>query len=297
VSFAVAELILAGALWGFGFIAARWALQSMGPLWATSLRFVLASALGLLLCLLISPFRKSLTKRQVQLAVIPGLLLTLTLVLQTWGLKYTTATKSGFITTLYVLLVPIIEWAWLKRRLSPLHALYVTMAIVGTAMICELHAEALNFGDFLTLLCAVAASFQIFWFVLISKRIESAMTFNVLQTIWAIPLPLTLALLLEPFPSHPWSAESWSGLLSLAFGSTLIAFALQVRAQKFISPSVASLLFLLESPFAALFAVWLLGESLNLTQALGGGLILLAAALSVVSESKAHANDLPHASD
>lgn len=314
------ELVLAGALWGFGFIATVWALKVMGPLMVISLRFLIATVIGGIVIILIPRLREQASRQQFWLAAVPGFLLMLTLVLQTWGLQYTTATKSGFITTLYVLMVPFLERFWLKLKLPRFHMIYVGIGLVGVALICDFNSvirsviwgssdaistaistpnetldvnskiaqQSWNFGDLLTFACAIAASFQIVWFAWIHDRIKSPFVFNIYQSIWATIIPLAFALLIEPWPDFTrLLGTSGSGLVSrpligllmLAIGSTLIAFALQVKAQKSISPSMASLLFLLESPFATLFAIYFLSESLKTDQWVGAGLILAAAFL------------------
>jgi drug/metabolite transporter (DMT)-like permease len=226
--------------------------------------------------------RSEITREQLKLSFIPGLLLGLTLLLQTWGLKYTTATKCGFITTMYAVFVPILERVWLKRRLPRLQPLYVGIALIGMALITDLHASQAewNIGDTLTLLCAVTAALHMVWFAFIHDKIQSSFTFNNFQSMWAALMALPLALVIDPFPNLDWANRSWIGFISLSLFSTMIAFALQVRAQKVLSPSIASLLFLLESPFAGLFAMYFLNETLGTWQWAGAALILAAAAFS-----------------
>lgn len=273
---AVVELVIAGLLWGFGFIATVWTLAEIGPFAVTTVRFGLAAIVLLALVSSYAPWRRHLTSDQAKLAILPGLFLSLTLIFQTWGLKYTTATKSSFITTLYVLAVPLLERHLLKRPLHRLHWLFVAVASTGTALICEFEGGSWNIGDLLTLLCAGAASMQILWFGLIAPRITSVMTFNFWQTAWALMFCLPL-LFFESGPLLPRGGWAWAGMGAMIFGSTVIAFALQIRAQRVLAPSVAALLYLLESPFAALFAIGLLDERLSSTQWLGAGLILVAA--------------------
>lgn len=294
---AAIELVFAGLLWGFGFVAAVWALRGMGPLSVTGWRFVIAGAVGSLIVVLVPSLRKQATSEQFFLAAAPGFLVSMTLIFQTWGLRYTTATKCGLITTLYVILVPLGEWLWLKKRPPRRHFYCVALAFFGVVLICtspfkdtqalqrtadEIAKEKLNFGDFLTLLCAIASTLHILWFGFIQKRIRSSFVFNNFQTIWASIIPFGLALVLEPTPNLLAGDLSTIGLLALAFGPTMIAFALQVRAQKAISPSLASLLFLLEAPFAAFFAFLFLGETLRSVQWIGAVCILGAAAVSTI---------------
>jgi len=273
------ELVVAALLWGFGFIAAVWALTDIGPFTLTAVRFGLAAAVMLPVVFLVPQLRLNLSRNQAFLAFLPGLFLMLTLMLQTWGLQYTTATKSGFITTLYVLLVPLFERWLLRRPLAQGHWFFAGLAILGTALICDFHGGDWNRGDLLTLLCAFAASLHILWFGVIAHRIGSAITFNFWQTVWAFLLVLPFASL-ESGPWLPASNLAWVGLLTLSFGSTLVAFALQIRAQKDLSPSISSLLYLLESPFAAMLAIALLHETLKPTQWLGAALILIPVAIA-----------------
>jgi drug/metabolite transporter (DMT)-like permease len=303
---AIIELTIAGALWGFGFVAAIWALRGMGPLSITGWRFAIAAVFGLGISVLIPSLRSTLKIwSQWKLAFFPGLMLSATLCLQTWGLQYTTATKSAFITTLYVLMVPLLERFLLKRRLPRFHLVYVAIALIGVALICDLQAiwleapnldhldaatlakNRLNIGDLVTFLCAMTATLHILWFGVIARKIGSSFTFNNIQSVWAGLLPLAFSFVLETPPRPSFGDFSMVGLLMLAFGSTLIAFAFQVRAQKHISPSLVSLLFLLESPFSALFAIAFLGEGLRAVQWAGASLILCAAALSSIFTTEA----------
>ena len=295
---AVVELCIACALWGFGFIAAAWALEGMGPLAITGWRFAIAFAVGLPVILITPSLRPALRWSTFSMAAVPGALISACLIAQTWGLQTTTATKSSFITVTYVLIVPFIELLFMKKYPTRRHLICAIGALIGVALICHLETAfsssgtleevfsnpkaKLNFGDALTLLCAILASAHILWFGWIGNRIGSAFAFNIFQSFWAAVVPLGLSLVFEAPPQlntpHPII-----GLAMLSLGSTLIAFALQIRAQKKISPSLASLLFLLESPFATVFAVVFLGEVLSTSDVVGCSLILVSLAASVVS--------------
>jgi drug/metabolite transporter (DMT)-like permease len=138
---AFTELFFASALWGFGFIATVWALQSYSPLWITALRFSLAFAIGLI-PIVLTGARREFNRANFKLAFQPGILIALTLIAQTWGLQYTTATKSAFLTVLYVLIVPAIESVFRKAKLPRFHFFFVTIAILGVALICGLFSNA-----------------------------------------------------------------------------------------------------------------------------------------------------------
>ncbi len=281
------ELTLASVFWGFGFIGARWALVAMGPLWITGLRFVLAFLLTLPVMILISKKSDLLKmKENLLLAFFPGVFLGLTIVFQTWGLEYTTATNSGFITTLYVLFVPMFEALFFKKKLEIAHFILVAVALVGTALICNWSANVWNKGDFLTLLCALAAAGQIVWISRMAHKIKSPFGFNNFQSFWCGIIGCVLALFFEPFRLEQVDGKAIFGFCSLLFGSTLIAFFIQIRAQKVLSASTASLLCLLESPFAGLFAYWFLNERLGSSQWSGAVLIIFSACFTIFLENR-----------
>jgi drug/metabolite transporter (DMT)-like permease len=273
-----AELFLAASLWGFGFIGTIWSLQVMSAFQLSFVRFALASLVGLFFFLRTDTRRAFLG--QWRLSFLPGLFLFLTLYLQTWGMHYTTATKSGFITTLYVVFVPILE-SFMHRRPLPLTLwICVIASLIGTGLIVNVGFESINFGDVLTFLCAIFATIQIYYLGLVSPKVERPFIFNVNQTAWAALLSLPV-IFFEPLQNLPllpqWPTTAFVGLGVLVVGSTLIAFFLQVRAQAHLTPTVSSLLFLLESPFALIFAAYFLGETMGLTESIGAPLIFCSA--------------------
>jgi drug/metabolite transporter (DMT)-like permease len=272
------ELTFACIFWGFGFIATIWILQFLSPAAVIFYRFALAFIFGSIILFMVRP-SKEIIKNEFKLSAIGGLLLSLTLLLQTAGLQFTTATKSAFITTTYVIIVPTLSHFVLKQKVRPLHWLWVTVACIGTLLIVDLQNTTWGWGDSFTVLNAVAAAFHILYVGHIAHRSRQPFAFNVLQSFWAC----AYCLCIFPFThqSQKWDLlqldnRAWLGLLSLVFGSTLLGFFLQVRAQKLLSPSLASLLFLLESPISFFFAFWLLHERLTLWPMVGASAILLA---------------------
>ncbi len=295
---AVIELTVTGMLWGLGFVAAVWALAEAGPIAITGWRFTIAGLTGLL-CAKRFVFSKS-ARAILPISFWPGVFIAATILFQTWGLQYTTATKSSFLTCLYVLIVPMMDPFFGGAR--PTRSLFLCsiVALFGVSLMCGLFSpesldakSRMNFGDFLTLLCAFAASAHIIVIGHVHKKLGpdfNGFDFNTMQSLWAGLPTLLVACFIEPealrLPLHflqtslNGNSLPLLGFLSLTFFSTLIGFALQVRAQRVLSPSTASLLFLLESPFAALFAFVLLGEKMGLLQLAGGLLILVAVAYS-----------------
>ena len=278
------ELLIAAALWGFGFIATVWALREVGPFRLTFLRFAVAGVVLIPIVCRAEGRRQVL--RYLKPAFGPAFLLVGLLIMQTWGLMFTTATKSGFITTLYVVIVPLLDAALNRRRISPFLWACVLTSILGTVLIVDVGLDTLNFGDLLTAGSAIFASLQILSIGRVSRGLENPFVFNCVQSLWGAVVALPFALSEGPLPMPAqilnWSPHALAGLLSLSFGSTVIAFALQLRAQKRLSNTVASLLFLLESPIGMLFAMWLLNEQLSWREGIGATLIFLSAVVAVV---------------
>lgn len=276
---AILELVLAGSLWGFGFVATVWALQTMSPTAVVFYRFMGAFLIGIFL-LKLGRVPSVILRREAILSFLPGIILWIMLMLQTIGLKTTTATNSGFITTLYVIWVPLFRFLRHRERMGWVYWLSVATALLGTLFILNWHQldlEHLNIGDLLTLLCSVMAAVHIIVVGQKAPLSKNDFAFNIFQSLW-VALPCFLIL---PFSRQGWDLTGmnhlgWIGMISLTVGSSLIAFYLQVRAQKTLSPSTASLLFLLESPISCLFAVWLLNETLTPLKFFGALLIMLA---------------------
>jgi drug/metabolite transporter (DMT)-like permease len=136
----------------------------------------------------------------------------------------------------------------------------------------------------------VLAAGQIYVIGIVSPGVKRPFLFNSVQAAWAALLCVPFVLRadfwdrLAGFAS--WPAEAKIGVLALAFGSTVIAFSLQVRAQAHLPPTVSSLLFLLESPFAMIFSILLLGEFLGPLEAAGAALIFLSALSASLLESR-----------
>src|SRR4051812_24931909 len=192
---ALAELILAAAIWGFGFVAVRFSLESFPPLWLNCLRLLLGFVFGFPLLLIFPSLRKGLNWNDFRLGIVPGFWLGVCLVLQTYGLRLTTIAKSGFITCLYVIMVPPLGRLLYGQRTSMLHYLWVALSLVGAALICQVDSLQVNTGDWLTLACAVAAAFQILEVGRLSRRAQSSFAFTIGQSLWASILPMVGALI------------------------------------------------------------------------------------------------------
>jgi drug/metabolite transporter (DMT)-like permease len=283
---AVLELIFAGGLWGFGFVATIWALQGYTFSEVLCYRFLMAILVGEVIYFFMQGRRfRPPTRTEWKLSLGAGLFLGSLLILQTIGLMYTSATKSGFITSLYVILVPLMSHLFLRKAASLKFYAYVILALFGAALLLNVEtSEGLNPGDLWTFACSFAAAFHILYIGRISKKIPDAFRFNNLQSFWCLIMLIPLLGHQAHVNTHFNTIWPWIGIVSLGIGSSVIGFYIQIRAQKVLSPTTASMLFLLESPFALLFGFCLLGERLGPRQMIGAALIMLASYLTVRAE-------------
>ncbi|MCX7978127.1 MAG: DMT family transporter, partial [Bdellovibrionaceae bacterium] len=190
---AVLELVFAAAIWGFGFVATQWALTSFTTPELLVHRFSIAVVIGLTLSFVLR--RRAFQLRDILIAAPAGISLGLTLLLQTIGLETTTATKSGFITTLYVILVPIFLHLFWGIRSTKFVYISCLVAIVGVGLLGNLEYEGFVVGDLWTLGCAVAASLQIIAISRFSSRIDDALAFNNAQSVWCLVTVVPLLLM------------------------------------------------------------------------------------------------------
>lgn len=283
---AKAELLTAAALWGFGFIGWVWLLRDGNSSQGMLYRFALATAFGFIY--LLFNYKKVLF-REVKLALIPSILLFVNLWLQVWGLEYTTPTKSGFITCLYVLIVPLIEKIFFRGHISLKHFVFVIIALLGMAMMMNFNFSEWNKGDTLTFLCAFVAAGHIISIDRVSHKTQHGFLFNVYQTFFCFLFSILLCFAKQETFFFHLSTLGWVGLIILALGATTIAFAFQIKAQKKVSSSLASIMFLLEAPFAMLFAIIFLNDHPTKLQYLGALVIFVSCSLAVkVSSPSTH---------
>jgi len=261
------ELILLGitAIWGFTFPAMKVSLDYVPPILFLAYRFGIASLLMLLL------FRSKVIKME---TFKEGFILGLTLFFghgfQIVGLKYTTASNSAFITSLYVVFTPFIAYFLLGDRLKSRDALSLIIALTGLYLISGASTE-IGYGDFLTALCALSFAFQI---VLVQRfGAKDYLSLAFWQITWNFVFSLIFALLFEPL-TVPHSPLPWVGILYTSIFATVVAFTLQVKHQRNTRAHKAALIYSAEPIFGSLAAFITLGEVLTLKGYIGAALIM-----------------------
>ena len=280
--FADLGLLYAAAIWGATFFIVKNALDDIDPVTMVGYRFTLAGLL-LLIYLIISkrPVFKDLGK-----ASFLAIVLWLLYIPQTIGLKYTTASNSGFITGLFVLFVPLFLKLVLKKNPARLDIIASAVSLAGLWVLTGgLHD--INPGDLLTLIAALTYALHVIYSDKYMKAGIDPYVFSCQQfLIVGILSLITSAVLGLPFEIE--SGFTIWVVVFLAIFPTLSAFTIQMLAQKITAPVKVSLIFALEPVFAAVFAWWLGGEEFIFRRAMGGLLIVAALIISSFSARSPH---------
>lgn len=278
-----ADLALAAValVWGSTFVVVKQALGDISTVYFLALRFWLASPM--MLAMFFRAFRRTGLAAIVtglRGGITAGLFLWLGYMLQTRGLKYTSAGNSGFLTGLYIVLVPLLSAAWHRRWPRRKEFLGILTATCGLGLMTfpslDIHHQ-MNHGDLLTLGCALAFACHLLVLGHYSRRgLFEAVALGQIVCTAALS---TLSLAVEP-PRVTWTGGLVFALLLTSLFATAIAFALQTWGQRFTTPSRTALIFALEPVFALVVAVLVGGEKLTWA-GVGGGAAILTAILVV----------------
>ena len=239
--------------------------------------------------------RRSYRKRLLIAALLCGTVLAAASVLQQAGLEYgTDSGKAGFITALYVVLVPL-GGLLLKKRVAPIFWLAVALAVAGLYLLCLNGSFRLAFGDLLTLLCAVAFTVQILLIDRFSPGLDSVDLVAAQFAVAGVWSAIGMLIFEEPVAAD--IAAVALPLLYVAIFSSGVAYLLQAVAQRDGNPAVVSLLFSLEAVFAALAGAILLHQRMTAREYVGCALLFAAVLVSQIPEKKPPARECKESSE
>ena len=286
-------LVLTALIWGAAFVAQSVSMDHIGPFTFQCVRSLLA-ALVLLPASLLSlarrrkrgeepPPSRAGRARLWKAGLLCGLIMTVAANLQQLGIQYTTPGKAGFITALYIVIVPVLG-LFLGRRASLRLWLCVGLALVGLWLLSVTEGFALGTGDLLVLLCAVAFSFHILAVDRFAPQVDGVVL-SCLQFLVTGVLSGLLTLLFEA-PRLPDLLAAAVPVLYAGVMSCGVAYTLQIVGQKTVRPTLASLLMSLESVFALLAGMLLLGQIPSPREAAGCAVMLAAIVLAQIPERK-----------
>ena len=264
-------LLIIVIIWGSTFALIKGVIDTIPPYTYLAYRFLLAALI------LVVIFWKRLKKFNIMIlkkGSLIGIFLFLGYTLQTVGLKYTTATKAGFITGFSVVLVPIISFLLLKEKVSRDSVIGVALATLGLWFLNYNSSFSFNLGDFLVLLCAFSFAMHIISVGLFSKKLDYVLL-AITQITVVFVLSLFMALIFERSAIHlSYSSDIWWSILITGIFATALAFYMQNRFQRHSTATKTAIIFSGEPIFAAVFAYLLLGEKVSLIAWAGGLLII-----------------------
>lgn len=282
-------LFLAAFIWGVAFVAQSVGMDYMGPLSFNGARFLMGSVV--LLPLVIYRRQKNRkegipapdTKITIKGGICCGLALCAAALLQQYGIMYTTVGKAGFITTLYIIMVPIFG-IFLKKRVPGKVWIGAVIAAFGMYLLCMSERLALSKGDGLVFICAIIFSVHILVIDYFSPKADGV-EISCIQFLTAGVIASIGALLFE----NPQLGQFMAGIIPLAYAGILssgVAYTLQVVGQKNVEPTVASLILSLESVVSMLAGWVILHQALTGRELFGCVLVFAAVILVQLPDKK-----------
>ena len=289
-------LLLTALIWGCAFVAQSVGMDYVGPFTFNSVRCMVGSVVLLPVIFLMDSWKRKSGMSEEEMkkergdkktlltgGICCGVVLAAASSLQQFGILFTTVGKAGFITAMYIVLVPILG-IFLGKKIRPLILLCVFMAVLGLYFLCMTEKLSLGIGDFLVLLCALVFSVHILVIDHFSPLVDgvrmSAIQFLTAGIVCAVPMfvwedPHMADLLAA------WMPVLYAGVMSCGVGYTL-----QVVAQKNTDPVLASLILSLESAFSLLAGWVILGQKLSPKELGGCLLVFLAIILAQIPVKK-----------
>jgi drug/metabolite transporter (DMT)-like permease len=268
-------LLLSTLIWGATFPATKAALDQVSTLTFLFVRFLVGAGLALALVLMVSGrlgFERDLLRR----AAIATVWLFLGYITQTLGLESTTASNSAFITTFYVVLVPLFMLRFDRQTWSA-----AALAVVGLWFLIN-PSQSVNTGDLWTLACAAAFAAHIASLERYTRQGDAWSLF-----VWQMVLVTAVFSVTVTWEPKPLSGLYATPVLLTAFVVTGVlatgAFAVQIWAQQRLPAQKVALIFALEPVYAAWLAWYFLGEQMGLRGWIGSALVLTAVVLGSLS--------------
>lgn len=282
-------LFLAAFIWGVAFVAQSVGMDYMGPFSFNGARFLMGSLVLVPLVLYRRRFLKGEERhfgsRKITLAggICCGLALCSAALFQQFGILYTTVGKAGFITTLYIIIVPIMG-IFLKKKIPGKVWLAAVIAMAGMYLLCMSEGLKLSKGDRFVFICAILFSIHILVIDYFSPKADGV-ELSCLQFFTAGVICSILALVFE----KPVLSNFVDGIIPLLYAGIMssgVAYTLQIVGQKDLDPTVASLILSMESVISMLAGWVILGQAMSGRELFGCALVFGAVILVQLPERK-----------
>ncbi|MBD3308992.1 EamA family transporter, partial [candidate division KSB3 bacterium] len=281
-------LLLTAIIWGFAFVAQRVGMDYVGPFTFNGIRFALG-ALSLLPLLYVNQrhMRAEITPLKTVLVggALAGSALFIAVSLQQIGLVYTTAGKAGFITGLYVVIVPLLGLFW-RQNTTFGTWLGAVLAAIGLYLLSVTGTFTIAFGDLLVVISAFFWAIHVQLIGWLTRRMDSLKL-----AFWQFLVCSVLSLITAIFTETITLQSIRDALIPIAYGglfSVGVAYTLQVVAQRHAHAAHAAIILSLESVFAAVGGWLLLGETLSPRGLIGCALMLSGMLLSQFNVESTH---------
>lgn len=278
-------LFAAAMIWGGAFVAQTEAMKFTQPFTFQAARFFLG-ALVLVPVIAImdkkgnpkKPETAAQKKHQAFAGTVCGIILFAACSPQQLGLMLDLpAGKSGFITSLYIILVPIFG-LFTKKKVRPWVWGSVVLSLFGLYMLCGMGSFSLNWGEGLTLLCAIAFTFHILFIDKMGDTVDGV-RMSCMQFFTSGLLSLIVALIIED-PTWDSVRLCWLPIAYTGIFSSGVGYTFQILGQNYTDPTSASLLMSLESVFSAVFGWLIIHQSLSWMELVGCGLVFAGVVIS-----------------
>lgn len=284
-------LITAVLIWGSAFIAQSVAMNSLGPFTflffrnALAILFLipLAFVFDLSKCTVQESARKWANPRLWKAGLPCGLALFCAASFQQVGLVYTDAGKAGFITAMYIVVVPLLGF-FVKRKPAKSALVSVVLAVAGLYLLSAVGVSRINKGDLLLMGCAVCYAFQIMGVELFGEGLDG-IRLNCVQVLVTFVLSAVCMAAMETFRM----ADVYAAMGAIAYAgilSTGVAFTLQIVGQKDLEPTAASIIMSMESVVAVICGALILKETMNTWEISGCILMFIALLISQLPEKR-----------
>jgi len=266
-------------IWGSTFVLTKFILENASPFVYVAVRFFIAS---LLFAALFFRRLRTISKDAVVKGLVLGVLLFLGFMLQTIGMKFTTASKSAFVTGLMVVFTPIFQLVIERKAPKIGNIIGVALIAIGLYLLTSPKGSEFNIGDALTLVCAVLFSIYTVYLDIFGKEHDPAhLTFIQFAS------TTILAAIAIPFLETAHLNLTFNFLLNLAYLAvmpTVVALYVMAKYQKYTTPTRSAIIYSMEPPIAATFAFFIIGEQIGMIGVIGGVLILFGLIVSELSD-------------
>ena len=291
-------LLLTAAIWGVAFVAQSVGMDYIGPFTFNAIRS-LVGGLVLIPCIWLLNRKKPAAQEDTPAqsgrtlfigGICCGVALAVASSLQQMGIQYTSVGKAGFITALYIVIVPLLGLLF-KRRVSGLIWVAVVIAVGGMYLLCITEGFSVGKGDLLVMASAFCFSAHILIIDYFSPKADgvkmSCIQFLVCGLLCAVPM------LIMERPSLPQILAAWMPLIYAGVFSCGVGYTLQIVGQRHIDPTIASLILSLESAISVLAGWVILGQKLTVRELIGCILVFCAIILAQLPQKEEKIEEAP----